>query len=62
MTESEWLTSGKPQAMLDFLLHTPGLKASDRKLRQFACTCALCRGPGLHCRGCFVVDHLTGRE
>lgn len=35
MTEAEWLTCTNPQPMLDFL----GGRASDRKLRLFACAC-----------------------
>jgi len=35
MTEAEWLACTKPQVMLDFLRG----KATDRKLRLFACAC-----------------------
>jgi hypothetical protein len=42
VTEAEWLASGDPQAMLQFL-HESG-KASERKLRLFAC--AWCRSRG----------------
>jgi Imm-5 like putative immunity protein len=38
MTESEWNSCQDPQTMLDFL-RTTG-RASERKLRLFACTCA----------------------
>lgn len=36
MTEAEWLTCGEPARMLEFLSG----RASDRKLRLFACACA----------------------
>lgn len=45
MTEQEWLTSGDPQQMLDFLVYRshsdmPWFKTpSERKLRLFACAC-----------------------
>ena len=35
MTEAEWLARTDPQKMLEFL----GDKASERKLRLFACAC-----------------------
>jgi len=35
MTEQEWLTSSEPWLMLSFLKG----KASNRKLRLFACAC-----------------------
>jgi hypothetical protein len=35
MTEAEWLTSDDPETML----HSPGVKLSERKLRLFACAC-----------------------
>lgn len=35
MTEAEWLSCADPQRMLDFL----GTRASDRKLRLWACAC-----------------------
>src|SRR4051812_10754850 len=35
MTEAEWLEGNNPYAMLEFVTG----KASDRKLRLFACTC-----------------------
>src|SRR5262249_11252501 len=38
MTETEWLSSSDPEAMLTVVL--PG--ASERKLRLFACACARC--------------------
>lgn len=45
MTESEWMTSGDPARMLDFLVHRSHLDMpwfvtpSDRRLRLFACAC-----------------------
>ena len=42
MTEAEWLVSADPQAMLRWLAdttHGPCLRATDRKLRLFACAC-----------------------
>jgi len=35
MTESEWLAATDPKPMLEFL----AAKASERKLRLFACAC-----------------------
>jgi hypothetical protein len=37
MTETDWLTSTDPRAMLDFVQETA--RTSDRKLRLFACAC-----------------------
>jgi len=44
MTEEEWLTCTDPAQMLDFL--RDGGRASDRRLRLFACAC--CRGMWEH--------------
>src|SRR5579871_3392286 len=38
MTESDWINCTEPKKMLEFLRD----KASDRKLRLFACSCCRC--------------------
>ena len=52
MTEADWNSCTNPQEMLDFL-RTTG-RASDRKLRLFACAC--CRNIPL------LMEHVPSRE